>query len=341
MNRIPSFLLRATILVWPSVGLNSVHGAESVAEKHPGDAGIAGHPAVVFVESFDHETIRALSERWEAVKNEQTLSLSTETPDATSDNQSLLITHVGGAGDGAHLYRRLPPGYDKLHVRFYVKFDPDCAPVHHFFHVGGYHPPTAWPQGGAGERPRGDERFSVGVEPFGDAWQWDYYAYWMHMRGSPPRGQAWGNSFIQDEGLAVSRGAWTCLALMLKMNDVDQADGEMALWVDGKEVSRLGRGSPQGKWVFDKFTPNQGGETIRWDDASGAPEVSQVPVGGAPFRGFRWRSDPRLNVNFLWPLLYITKAPEGHVSRVWFDNIVAATEYIGPIKPESREVRPK
>ena len=50
-----------------------------------------------------------------------------------------------------------------------------------------------------------------------------------------------------------------------------------------------------------------------------------------PFEGFRWRRDERLNLNFLWVLLYITKAPQDHVSKVWFDNIVVAKEYVGPI----------
>ena len=35
-------------------------------------------------------------------------------------------------------------------------------------------------------------------------WQWDFYSYWMEMRGSPPRGQCWGNSFIHDETFKVS-----------------------------------------------------------------------------------------------------------------------------------------
>jgi hypothetical protein len=39
-----------------------------------------------------------------------------------------------------------------------------------------------------------------------------------------------------------------------------------------------------------------------------------------------------VSLNFLWVLLYITRAPQGHVSKVWFDDIVVATEYIGPIQ---------
>ncbi len=62
----------------------------------------------------------------------------------------------------------------------------------------------------------------------------------------------------------------------------------------------------------------------------------QVPEGGAPFEGFRWREDERQKLNFVWVLLYITKAAAGHESRVWFDNIVVARDYIGPMKAKSR-----
>ena len=39
------------------------------------------------------------------------------------------------------------------------------------------------------------------------------------------------------------------------------------------------------------------------------------------------------HVNDVWVYLYITKAPRGHVSRVWSDDIVIATDYIGPLEP--------
>lgn len=306
-------------------------GADGIAKMYPGDQGIENDPKVVFVETFDVASIGALRRRWESLQNDDIMSLSAEVPAASGGGKSLLMTHVGGRGNGAHLYRRLQPGYDKLHVRFYVRFDSDCAPIHHFFHVGGYNPATAWPQGGAGTRPRGDERFSTGVEPFGDNWRWDYYSYWMEMRGSPPRGQCWGNSFIHDSSFSVKRNEWTCMELMMTMNDVGEADGEMALWIDGRLASHLGKGFPRGKWVFDKFKPGEGGDGVRWDDEKRAPQRLDFPSNGQPFEGFRWRRDERLKINFLWVLLYITKAPQDHVSRVWFDNIVVAKDYIGPI----------
>jgi hypothetical protein len=306
-------------------------GEAGIAAKYRGDAGIEKDRSVVFVEDFEAASFSSTAKRWESIRNAEAMSLSKDSPSGSAGRNSLLVTHVGGKSDGAHLYRRLERGYDKLHVRFYVKFDRDCAPIHHFFHVGGYDPPTPYPQGGAGERPRGDKRLTTGIEPHGNSWVWDYYSYWMEMRGSPPRGQTWGNSFIRDPKLKVERDKWICVELMMKMNDVGDSNGEMALWIDGKLVSHLGKGFPRGNWIYDKFTPGADGEGIRWSDAKRGPERFSVPKGGEPFEGFRFRSDERLKLNFLWVLIYITKAPQEHVSKLWFDHIVAATEYIGPL----------
>jgi hypothetical protein len=151
------------------------------------------------------------------------------------------------------------------------------------------------------------------------------------MRGSPPRGQTWGNSFLRDDKLKVERGRWICVEMMVKLNDVGDTNGEQAMWIDGKQVSHLGKGFPKGKWTYDKFTPNEGGEGIRWDQAVGEPKRFKVAEGGEPFEGFRWRTAKELDINFVWAYVYITKAAKGHVSKVWFDDIVVATEYIGPI----------
>ncbi len=321
----------------PSAGAQELpQGRVGIAHQHPGDREIEKDESVVFVERFDAGSIDEVVERWESAQGASIMTLSSDSPVGSSDPRSLLITHTGGIGNGAHLYRRLMPGYEKLHYRFYVKFARDCAPIHHFFHVGGYNPATAWPQGGAGSRPNGEKRFTTGVEPFGKNWRWDFYSYWMEMRGSPPRGQTWGNSFIHDSSLRVKRDQWICVELMMQLNDVGTTNGEMALWVDGRLASHLRPGYPKGKWVFDKFRPGEGGKGVRWNERKRGPEQLEFPAGGTPFEGFRWRDAERLNLNFIWLLCYITKAPNGHESKIWFDNVVVAKKYIGPIQPPAK-----
>jgi len=300
-------------------------GRNGLASKYPGDLQIAGDSRVIFVENFEG-TLDATRKRWDDVKNPAGMSLSRDVPAYSPGKRSLLMTHVGGRGTGSHFYRRLLPGHEVVFARFYVKFDPECAPIHHFgTHLGGFNPPTRWPQGGAGERPSGRKRFTSGVEPGGKRWEWDFYTYWqgMHVHGD---GRYWGTPFLVGADKAgVARGRWICVEMMLKMNTpLSSSNGEQAFWIDGKlwrhegqVVSHIGNGFPRGRWTGGWWRPDSSSE--------------------AAFEGFRWRTDPKLTVNYIWTYLYITKAPKGHGSRVWFDHIVVAKEYIGPIETGDRQ----
>ena len=108
--------------------------------------------------------------------------------------------------------------------------------------------------------------------------------------------------------------------MMIKMNDPGKSNGEQAFWIDGQlfrrdgqVVSHIGPGFPKGQWTGGWWQPNA--------------------KLNSSFEGFNWSSTEKLAVNYLWTYVYITKAPKGHVSKVGFDNIVVATEYIGPIAP--------
>lgn len=311
---------------------NQLGNLEGISDDFPGDVGIEKHPSVLFVEDFEQDSLEQLGKRWETFQNSEITSLSLETPPTSTGKQSLLMSQVAEKGNGAALYRRLDDGYERVFTRMYVKFADDCEPVHHFGTcVGGNHPSTPWPMVKAGQPPKGDRSFWIGIEPFGKRWTWDYYAYWCDMRGSPPRGQTWGNKFIQDSTLKVRKGRWTCIEVMVDVNQIGDTDGELALWIDGQLVSHLGKGFPLGTWTFDKFNPGQEGEGVRWNQTEGKRENYRTAPGGDPFEGFRFRTDKHLNVNFVWLYLYLTTGTPGHTNRVWFDDVVVAKEYIGPI----------
>jgi hypothetical protein len=332
---VPSSLVIVVFGLLASVALPAPARAQAtavpsgIAAAYPGDRGITGHPHVIFAEDFEVPDVASLEKRWDTVRNPEVMSLSPDVPAGSAGRQSLLMSQRAELGTGGDLYTRLGEGHDRLYTRMYVRFAEDCEPVHHFGTcVGGNHPATPWPSVRAGQPTQGDKSFWVGIEPFGRQWQWDYYAYWCEMRGSPPRGQTWGNSFIHDESLQVRRGEWTCIEVMVRTN------GELALWIDGRPVSHLGAGFPRGKWVFDKFYPGQSGEGVRWDAARGDREYFTTAAEGDPFEGFRFRTVPELKTNFLWLYLYITQGTRGHANRVWFDDVVVATAYIGPLRPE-------
>jgi predicted amidohydrolase len=307
-----------------------------IAAQYPGDRGIERDSRVVFVENFEEDSLDSMASRWETVGNREIMTLCNDgdVPVGSGGRQSLLMDRR--EGPGGQLYRRIKNesggwGYDQLFVRYYVKFASDSGELGHGTSaVGGNNPAVPWPKVNAGVRPDGASSFWSGIEPFGTSWTWDYYTYWCEMRGSPPRGQTWGNVFIRDPSLRAQKGKWICIEHMMKVNDVDDSNGEQALWIDGKQVSHLGKGYPAGLWTFDKFHPGKGGPGIRWNDEQGGREEFEVPSSGSPFEGFRWRTDPALNLNFVWLYIY-TQKPAGHRMRVWFDDLVIAKQHIGPI----------
>ena len=83
--------------------------------------------------------------------------------------------------------------------------------------------------------------------------------------------------------------------------------------MDGQVVSHVGPGFPKGRWTGGWWAPDAATDKT--------------------FEGYQWRTHEDLTVNNLWTYVYITRAPEGKVSKVWFDNIVVATDYVGPITP--------
>jgi predicted amidohydrolase len=304
-------------------------GAGGLASRHPRDAGIARHPGVLFAEDFEAGAIDEIGKRWGEMSNQggKVMTLSDDVPPGSAGRRSLKMTATLGENTGGHLYTRLPRGAEKVYARFYVKFSADTGYIHHFVTLGGYRPPTAWPQGGAGERPRGDERFTAGIEPWGDYGRhaapgaWNFYTYWHEMKGSAD-GKHWGNGLKPAAPALVPRDRWQCVEVMLRLNSrPEAADGELALWLDGKQVAHFAPGARRGPWTGMGFT--LAGE------------------GGEPFEGFRWRTNEELKVNFFWLLYYVTEnaARQNRVpvpdrsQSVWFDDIVVGTEYVGPLAP--------
>ena len=133
----------------------------------------------------------------------------------------------------------------------------------------------------------------------------NFYSYFIDMQPDPKMpGKSWGNSFFPPgpgRGKAASPNRvipaldkWQCWEFMLQANTApDKADGKQAMWLDGKLVGE--------------------------------------------FTGIHWRNDTGLKVNCFWMEHYgydqgdPTKQYWKDSQAVWFDDVVVAREYIGPI----------
>ena len=302
-----------------------------IAEKYPGDEGISDDPDVLFAEDFEVDSIKEIAKHWDSISNKdgKVMQLSDDVPHNSPGKHSLQMTATLGENTGGHLYVRLKRPVDKVFARFYVKFPDDAEYIHHFVHIGGYNPPTSWPQGGAGERPRGDERVTIGIEPHGDYGRypapgvWSFYNYWHDMKISAD-GKYWGNALRPSKPAIVPRGKWQCVEVMIKLNSApDVPDGELSLWLDGKLIAHFIKGIQRSKWSGMGF--------------------SLLEQDGELFEGFRWRMSNDLKINFFWLLHYVTENAmrQNNVTNpkltntVWFDDIVVSTKYVGLIKQKS------
>ena len=188
-------------------------------------------------------------------------------------------------------------GVDTVFARFYVKFHEKSGYIHHFVHLVADADPTPWPKGGAGETPAGDKKFSTGIEPTGRWGKFPPPGVWNFYTYWHEMKSKWGTTFNGRQEPIVP-GRWYCVEVMLKANSSPaKADGEQAFWIDG------------------------------------------VPYGR--FGGIRWRTTDDLKINSFWLLYYNTDQPAQHnkdpdpasrIMQVWFDDIVLATDPIGPIR---------
>ena len=272
---------------------------EGISAKYPGDEGIENDPRVLFVEDFETGDAKEAGARWGNVSKPENMAFPEDVHANSPGKRSHRIAENG------HLYTHTR-GVDRLHARFYVKFHEKTGYIHHFVHLAADRTPTPWPKGGAGLRPAGDQSFSSGIEPWGKWGEvgppgvWHFYSYWHEMKGDA-KGNYWGN-FFEAEQERIQPGRWYCVEAMMQANSApEKADGEQAFWVDGKKLGH--------------------------------------------FTGIRWRTTPDLKLNTFWLLYYVTDqaarhnkdTATGRVMEVAFDDIVLATDYVGPVtgKPKN------
>ena len=273
---------------------NLLPQGKGIAAHFKADTGIADHHEVIFADNFE---IGELESRWD--NSNTTTALSFSIPENNLCGQRCLKVEARlGENNGGGLTKWFISS-ERIFVRFYVRFDPDCDYIHHFVTLRankGLNGSDKWSGfGGAGLLPSWYERFSTALEPVGRGGEWaapgmwNFYSYWHEMIESPDK-KYWGNSFLPDSQPVIQKNCWICAEFMLKHNTPGLSDGEQAFWIDGQL---------RGHW-----------------------------------RGINWRKTESLNANALTLESYVTDRWTKHETNiVYFDNLVIAREYIGPACP--------
>jgi hypothetical protein len=250
------------------------------------------------------------------------MALVADVPAPSSGSASMRMT-AGGGTNATDLFKNFGTGWDELYTRYYVKYADGVDWHHTGVWVGGYNPPTNWPNPQAGSRPNGDDRFSVSIEPMGNGTnpRLDFYNYWMGMQTNPGGG-FWGNTLVHDAGMFATHG-WQCVEIHIALNPSagSAAGAELGVWVENAPIVQYDDQGPVGRWLHDKFCR----------DTADSPSCTDYTIPPPSIvLDLQWRTTTNLKINNFWPQNYITAGTTGDV---WYDDMVLATERIGCIVP--------
>ena len=272
--------------------LPSGRGLGAELESRPSET---PHPGVIFSEDFESAQY---AESWDEVRDQSKDVLSRvrlEGSDPTY-GYSLKVAARLGRNTGGGLTKWFPSA-EQLFIRFYSRFDQKCDYVHHFVTLRANKSligKDRWSGfGGAGLRPNGQDRFSTALEPWGN----------------------WG-------GWAAP-GQWNFYSYWHEM--VKSPDGKY--WGNSFRLENQPN-IEKDEWICLEFmlrhnTPGEAnGEQAFWVDGR--------LIGH--WEGFNWRQSATLMANALTLESYVTdRWTKNKKNVVYFDNLVIARQYVGPI----------
>ncbi len=318
----------------PSAGgeAGKAGAAVGLSSRYPCDRGLASDPAVLWLEDFEEGAVSAVTARYDSANNPPGMALVPDVPPRSCGTASMKLTS-GASANATDLYKKLVPAHDEWFVRWYAKYQAGVQWHHTGVWIGGYAPPSAYPNPQAGLKPNGDDRFSVSIEPvYGVGMpnpRFDFYNYWMQMHSwmAQPSGTTayYGNSLVHQNSFTANDDTWACLELHVKLNtDVTSSAGAvLEVWKDDVLVQHFDSTEPAGCWIRDKFClPTADG-----------PECTMYPsLCAQPYvpLDLQWRSTASLQLDAFWPQNYITSGPDGSVQ---YDEMVVATTRVGCLAP--------
>lgn len=277
------------------VGQSSLPSGAGLASKFVNTEALSQHRSVIFVEDFESGQI---GEQWDETRNPNGNVLTLDSPDednALVGSRSLKVTAHLGRDTGGGLTKWFPSS-KCVHVRFYSRFAGNSDYIHHFVTLRANRALTGGDRwsgfGGAGDLPSGDRRFSTALEPWGNWGKWPAPGRWNFY-------SYWHEMKASPDGRYWGNG----------YRPQNQPDIRKDRWICCE-------------FMLQHNTPGKAdGAQAYWIDGE---------LRGH-WKGFNWRTDESLQANALTLESYVTdRWTKNPVNVVYFDNVVIASEYIGP-----------
>ena len=282
--------------VWTNlVATSELPSDRGLAAGFPGDAGLKQNTQVIFADDFE---VGNLGDGWDETgnKNGKVLQFADSDEGRGLGKRCLRVEAHLGQDTGGGVTKWFEPA-DTVFIRFYTRFDPGCDYIHHFVTLRAnksLRGGDKWSGfGGAGLKPEGSERFSTAIEPWGDWGRW------------------------------TAPGRWNFYSYWHEMEQ--SKDGKY--WGNSFGVPSAPL-IPCDKWICVEFmlkhnTPGRpDGEQAFWIDGT---------LQGH-WKGINWRQTEQLKANALTLESYFTdRWTKNPTNVVFFDNVVIARCYIGPV----------
>jgi hypothetical protein len=222
--------LAASALVACDTRYSEVMGPDAVP-------GAAGGGDSVFADDFESGTLAGWSDGVDPTRHR----VVTDPALAQSGQRYLAVTYPSGR-DGGWLTRFFMPGYDALHVSYYVRFPSDWRGGTKLVALYGSRTDNQWSAiGKAGLCPNGSDFFAAMLvaEPMGDPGAVRFYTYYPGMAREPDGRTCWGRfgngSETYSPPLTLTPGAWHHVEFRVHLNTPGRMDGRQTFSLDGAQ----------------------------------------------------------------------------------------------------------
>lgn len=294
-----------------------------ITGRYAKDAGIAGDPDVIFAddfESWEGDGTKKPKDKWTSLRVNNSGRTRAIPGAVIIDGKKcpgkrileIANWHTDNAGGGSggisiHLgnYARanegLGDGYEDIYIRYYMKFYDDYKAVrNHGANLGGRDVTQAGARWvGQANTPdvAANGYFFSGVQPRGPRGSKDIHMGFYSYHVD--KKGPWGDNYEIAKKIPIVPGKWYCLERHMKLNTAEPltADGIEELWIDGELSIRK--------------------------------------------EGLRFRKVPQLKINLFSLENYYHGLSEEYTRekpvRVYFDNVVIARKYIGPMAVQAKK----
>ena len=283
----------------PGTGGSVPPTGDGISANYPNDVGIASDPSVIFADGFDSYSSNndlTGSGDWDNFYQAHNTSVDTTTSFSGAKSIRLRMPSTGSEVSNA-LVKNISPAQDKLHIRVCARFQPGYAGMHSAHNGIGVN--ANYP--GPGTIPNGNDFFLVNFEHLSQAQvpEPGYHSVYVYH---PEQDDNYGEHWFQDGH--VSNGT--------------QDFGD-------DFVPRTNTAPALGTWLCHELmvqanTPGQrDGRVAIWENG----------VLLAEWVNIRFRDVAGVKMD----RVYIENGGQGSSQQndKWYDNLVVATEYIGPM----------